>query len=401
MDTSIDRLFDPGRIGGLVIKNRLVRSATSEMMARDTGEITPQFIDLYRDLARGGAGLMFTGMLYPNPRGRYISKQAGIHDDAMIPALAQLTDQVHAAGGVIFGEIGHAGSQSRDPSIIPLAPSPVENFISLRAPQEASEAEIRDVIDGFGHAARRVREAGFDGVHVHAGHGYLISEFSSPHTNRRTDDWGGDGERRGRFLLETYRAIRRAVGDEFPVTFKLGMADSMAAGGLGIAESLPRAAQLEAEGVDAIEVSVGIMHLTSMSAGEYIGVTPSRAVRDLVVHRLWNRAGEECYFRGHARAIKTVLNKTPVILVGGIRRTETMADIVVSGDADFVSMSRPFIREPDLPNRIKSGKRGLVDCVSCNICLQHELTDPLQCWRKSNRLLFRHLWWKLTGAASR
>lgn len=395
---SIERLFEIGQIGGLTLTNRLVRSATSEMMAHDSGEITDQFIDLYRDLARGGAGLMFTGMLYPHPRGRYISKQAGIHDDAMVPALARLTSEVHDAGGIIFGEIGHAGSQSRDPAVIPLAPSPVENFISLREPQAADDTEIVEVINAFADGARRLREAGFDGVHVHAGHGYLISEFSSPHANRRTDAWGGDAERRGRFLFEIYRAIRAAVGDDFPVTVKLGIADSMDHGGLVTEESLPRVAELEAEGVDAIEVSVGIMHLTSMSAGEFIGVTPARAVQDLVLHRLWNTAGEECYFRAHAQAVKRVLTKTPVILVGGLRRTETMAAILESGDADFISMSRPFIREPDLANRIKAGKRGLVACVSCNICLQHELTDPLQCWRRDKRMLIKHLLWKLGGS---
>ena len=276
----------------------------------------------------------------------------------MIPALTRTTRLVHDAGGIIFGELGHAGSQSRDPEVTPLAPSPVENFVSKRAPQQASDAEIKEIIAAFAAGARRLRQAGFDGVHVHAGHGYLISEFSSPHANRRDDDWGGDGERRGRFLLEVYRAIRGEVGDDFPVTFKLGMADSMATGGLTIDESLPRAIQLEAESVDAIEVSVGVMHLTSMSSGEFIGVSAGRAIRDLVLHRLWVPAGEECYFRTHAQAAKQVLNKIPVILVGGIRRTETMADIVASGDADFISMSRPFIREPDLANKIKAASAG-------------------------------------------
>lgn len=395
---TIEKLFEPGEIGGLGLTNRLVRSATSEMMASDSGEVTDQYADLYETLARGGVGLMFTGMMYVLPRGRYISKMAGIHDDAMIPALSRVTARVHDCGGIIFGELGHAGSQSRDPVVAPLAPSPVENFVSRRAPEEASETDIKEAIEAFGHAARRLRQAGFDGVHVHAGHGYLISEFSSPHANRRDDAWGGDAERRGRFLLEVYRAIRRAVGDDFPVTFKLGMADSMASGGLTIEESLPRAAQLEAEGVDAIEVSVGVMHVTTMSSGEYIGVSAGRAVADLVLHRLWSPAGAECYFRSHAQAVKKVLGKTPIILVGGIRRTETMTDIIASGDADFVSMSRPFIRQPDLPNRIKAGQRGLVDCVSCNICLEHELTDPTQCWRVDKRLLFKHAWWKLRGS---
>lgn len=394
---SVDQLFEPARIGALNIKNRFVRSATSETMSRDDGVITEDYARLYLDIARGGAGLIFTGHIYVHPRGRYIGRQAGIHDDAAIEPYKRFTERIHDAGGTVFGELGHAGSQSRDPAVTPLAPSPVENFISARRPTAASVADIEEAIEAFGQGARRLREAGFDGVHVHAGHGYLISEFSSPHANHRDDDWGGDAERRGRFVLEVYRAIRRQVGDDFPVTFKLGMADSMDEGGLAVEESLPRAAQLEAEGLDAIEVSVGIMHLLTKSSGEFIGVSPGRAWRDLVIHRLWTPAGEECYFRDHARAVRKVLERIPVILVGGIRRTETMADIVASGDADFVSLSRPFIREPDLPNRIRDGKRGLVDCVSCNICLEHEGSEPTQCWRADKRKLLRHAWWVLRG----
>ena len=299
---SIDKLFEPARIGALTIKNRFVRSATSETMSRDDGVITEDYSRLYLDIARGGAGLIFTGHIYVHPRGRYIGRQAGIHDDAVIEPYKRFTKRIHDAGGTIFGELGHAGSQSRDPAVTPLAPSPVENFISARRPTAASEADIEEAIDAFGQGARRLREAGFDGVHVHAGHGYLISEFSSPHANRRDDDWGGDAERRGRFVLEVYRAIRRQVGDDFPVTFKLGMADSMDEGGLAVEESLPRAAQLETEGLDAIEVSVGIMHLLTKSSGEFIGVSPGRAWRDLVIHRLWTPAGEECYFRDHAES---------------------------------------------------------------------------------------------------
>ena len=232
---------------------------------------------------------------------------------------------------------------------------------------------------------------------MHAGHGYLISEFSSPHSNQRDDDWGGDAERRGRFLIEVYRAIRREVGDDFPVTVKLGMADSMDHGGLTIDESVPRAVQLEQEGIDALEVSVGLMHLVTKSAGEFIGVSLERAWQDMVIHRLWTAAGEECYFRSHAQAVKNVLRKIPVILVGGIRHTDTMADIIDSGDADFISMARPFIREPDLPNKVRAGKRGWVDCVSCNICIDHAGDAPIQCWRADKRELLRHAWWLLRG----
>ncbi len=394
---AVEMLFEPGQIGSLTIKNRFVRSATAESMSRANGTITQDYTNLYLDLARGGAGLIFTGHLYVQPRGRYIHYQAGIHNDAVVAPYRQFTDRVHEAGGTIFGELNHAGSQSRDPLVTPLAPSPVENFISTRAPAEATQDDIEQTIQAFGDGARRLREAGFDGVHLHAGHGYLISEFSSPYANRRNDDWGGDPERRGRFLLEIYRSIRREVGDDFPVTVKLGMADSMDQGGLTIDESVPRAVQLEKEGIDALEVSVGIMHVVTKSAGEFIGVSLARAWQDMVIHRLWTPAGEECYFRGHAQAVKKVLKKIPVILVGGIRSTDMMADIVASGDADFISMARPFIREPDLPNKIRAGKRGPVDCVSCNVCIEHAGSEPIQCWRTDKRQLLRHALWLVRG----
>lgn len=397
---SIELLFEPGRIGPITVKNRFVRAATSETMSKPSGEITEAYEKLYRDLARGGAGLILTGHMFVHPRGRYFHRQAGIHEDSLVSSLRQFTTMIHGEGGTIFAELGHAGSQCRDPGITPLAPSPVANFVSAREPAAASEAEIDEAVNAFGHGARRAREAGFDGVHIHAGHGYLISEFSSPHGNRRDDDWGGDAARRSRFLMAVYQAVRAAVGADFPVTVKLGMADSMAEGGLRLEESLARAAALEEAGVDAIEVSVGIMHLLTKSAGEFVGVTAKRAIQDLVVHRLIYPAAKEGYFLAAAQAAKQMLKHTPIILVGGIRTTETMGRVLAEGTADFISMARPFIREPDLPNKIIAGKRGLVDCVSCNICMEHEGHDPLQCWRIDKRMLLKHLLFRLRGGAA-
>ncbi|MBM3510984.1 MAG: NADH:flavin oxidoreductase [Alphaproteobacteria bacterium] len=395
---AVEALFAPARIGRLDIKNRFVRSATSETMSTDAGEITDAYEDFYRALARGGAGLILTGHMFVHPRGRYIARQSGLHDDRVVPRLRRFTQTMHEAGATVFAELGHAGSQCRDPGITPLAPSVIPNFISERDPQEMNVADIEEAIAAFGTAARRAREAGFDGVHVHAGHGYLISEFSSPWGNRRTDAWGGDAERRGRFLLEIYRSIRRAVGADFPVTVKLGMADSMESGGLELAESLGRAAALVAEGVDAIETSVGIMHLLTKSVGRFVGVGWGRAFQDMVLPRFVMRADPEAYFRPSAHALKRQHPRLPVILVGGIRRTETMADILASGDADFISMARPLIREPDLPNQIMAGRRGLVDCVSCNICVDHEGTEPTRCWRTDKRLIVEHLYRKYWSA---
>lgn len=391
----IEVLFEPHRIGKLVIRNRFVRASTSETMCHPDGSVSEDYIGLYRTLARGGAGLILTGHIFVHPRGRYQARQAGIHDDAMIPGFRRLTKEVHEDGGVIFAELGHAGSQCRVESILPLAPSPIKNFISNRMPQEATEADIQQAIKCFGRGALRAKEAGFDGVHVHAGHGYLISEFSSPFSNERTDYWGGDANRRSRFVLAVYREIRAAVGPDFPVTIKLGMADSMP-GGLEIPESVERALALAEAGVDAIEVSVGIMHVaTNASIGRFVGVTPRRAMEDWLIHRAIYPASREAYFLPGAEALRARMRGTPMMLVGGIRTTQMMEKLVGEGIVDFVSMARPFIREPDFPNQVKAGRRGMVDCVSCNICSAHEGIDPVQCWRTDKFKLFEHLMYRI------
>ena len=146
---SVDKLFEPAHIGHLKIKNRFVRSATSESMSRANGTITEDYTNLYLNIARGGAGLIFTGHIYVHPRGRYVHYQAGIHNDSVVEPYKQFTDRIHDAGGIIFGELGHAGSQSRDPAVTPLAPSPVENFISARQPVEATEADIKEAVGGL------------------------------------------------------------------------------------------------------------------------------------------------------------------------------------------------------------------------------------------------------------
>ena len=378
----------PGQIGPLSLKNRIVRAATSESMASAEGEVTPALHKLYGDLARGGAGLIITGHIFVEPRGQYSPHQMGIHDDALVPGLAGLVATVHEAGGTIFAELSHAGSQSTIPEITPLAPSVIPNAIVARTPVEMSEADIEAVLDAFGDGARRAREAGFDGIHIHGGNGYLLSEFASPHANRRDDGWGGDAERRDRFWLAAYERIRTAVGKEMPVTARVGIADTVEPG-LSVEESVARVTRLRDLGLDAVEVSLGVMTSYLQNIRPYVGITPARALADGLIHRLFAPQVAEVYFRPYAQAVKRALD-IPVILVGGVRTTDTMADVIESGDADFVALARPFIREPDLANKLTAGRRGLVDCVSCNICLGHDGTDGLRCWRKSWRSLAYH-----------
>jgi len=381
-------LFEPGRIGSLTLKNRFIRAATSETMASERGEVTDALKALYRELARGGVGLIFTGHLYVHSTGQYFFRQTGIYDDSLIPGLADLARTVHREGGRIFAQLAHAGSQCRVPSVIPIAPSVVPNALTNRLPVEITPAQVDEMIEAFGRAARRAVEAGFDGIHIHSANGYLASEFNSPHANRREDAWGGDPERRGRFLCAVYEKVREVAGPELPVTVKLGVADTVE-GGLTVEESVERAARLEAMGLNAIEVSCGVMSRGSDSCGLYAGVGPGRALQDLLFHRLASPPGPEAYFLPFARAMKRRLN-IPVILVGGLRTTETMERILASGEADFLALARPFIREPDIVNQIRNGRRGMVDCTSCNLCLMHEGKDPLRCWRKSVGSLLYH-----------
>ncbi len=381
----------PGRIGPLVLKNRLIRAATSETMATDKGEATDELVRLYSDLARGGAGLIITGHIYVEARGQYEPRQLGLDHDSRIGPLARVTAEVHRQGGIIFAELSHAGSQSLLSGIIPLAPSIVPNAIFARPPAEMSDADVEKVIADFAAAARRAKEAGFDGIHLHSGNGYLLSQFNSPFTNRRSDRWGGDPSRRARFIIEVLRAVRKATGAGFPITARLGVADAVACG-LSLTTGLAIAQQLAADGLDALEVTYGVMTSYRENIRPYAGVGRLRALAAGMLHRSFTRPVSEAYYRPFARAAKAAID-IPVILVGGLRSTQTMDEILRSGDADFLALARPFVREPDLVNKIAQGRRGPVDCVSCNICFLHEGIDPLRCWRTPAAMLahvYRH-----------
>jgi 2,4-dienoyl-CoA reductase-like NADH-dependent reductase (Old Yellow Enzyme family) len=393
----------PGKIGGLVLKNRLIRAATSETMATASGEATDDLVRLYSDLARGGVGLIITGHIYVEPRGQYEPRQLGLDRDARIAPLADVIDAVHRHGSRIFAELSHAGSQSLIPEIMPLAPSIVPNAIFARPPVEMTETDIEDVIASFAAAADRAQRAGFDGVHLHSGNGYLLSQFNSPFANRRDDRWGGDPQRRARFIVEAYRAVRRATGGDFPVSARLGLADAVA-DGLTMSDGLAIARQLAAEGLAALEVTYGVMTSYRENIRPYAGVNRLRAIADGMLHRGFSRPVPEAYYRPFARAVKAAVD-IPVILVGGLRSTEVMNDVISSGDADFLALARPFVREPDLVNKIVQGRRGPVDCVSCNICFLHEGLDPLRCWRTPLAMI-QHVYWHylrdlLGGRASR
>jgi 2,4-dienoyl-CoA reductase-like NADH-dependent reductase (Old Yellow Enzyme family) len=366
-------------------------------MADDRGAVTDQYLALYEELARNDVGLIFTGHLNVATRGRYAPRQTGIYANDLVPGLRRVTDAVHRHGGKILAQVAHAGSQSRiEGGTPPLAPSAVPNALTGRDVPAASEDEIADAVQAFAAGARRAVEAGFDGVHIHAANGYLISEFSSPTANRRTDAWGGTPEKRDRFILEVAGAVRAAVPADMPVTLKLGMVDATP-GGLGLAESVPRARRLvEEAGLDGLEISCGVMELATDSVRPYVAVDRRRAAEDLLVHRLFSDPVAEAYWLPWARAVRAAVDTT-IVLVGGMRTTQTMAGLVRDGEVDFVALARPFIREPDLVRQIANGRTGRVDCTSCNICLLHEGHHSLRCWRMPRRNLVEHAIFRLRG----
>ena len=313
-----------------------------------------------------------------------------------MPGLRRLTDAVHRHGGRIFAQLAHAGSQSRVPAVEPLAPSPVPNELTGRVVGEATAAEIEEALDGFAAAAARAVAAGFDGVHLHGANGYLISEFSSPITNRRADIWGD----RDRFALEAVGRIRAAVPHEVGVTMKLGFVDAAPElSKLELTESVPRAAKLVAAGLDALEVSCNVMRRPTDSAAAYVAVDTPRAARDLLVHRIGRPPHAEAYFLPWARALREQVEIT-VVLVGGMRTLATIESLVGGGECDFVALARPFIREPGLV-RAFAGGAAQAACTSCNLCLGHEGHHALRCWRVPRRRLAQHALYRLTGGFRR
>jgi len=318
-------------------------------MATPDGKVTDELVDLYRLLGIGEIGLIVTGHSYIHPLGKGSARQLGVYEDGLIRGLARLTAAVHEAEGKIAMQITHAGRQTQKEIVgeTPVAPSAIPYGLQKVLPRELSDGEIQGIIQEFAAASGRAQEAGFDAVQLHGAHGYLIEEFLSPFSNKRTDRWGGDEERRFSFLREIYAAVRARVGSDFPILIKLAMRDFVD-GGLDTSASIAIGRRLSEIGIDAIETSGGF---SSSMDNIRKDVLPGRG---------------EAYFRAEASRLKKNV-RVPVILVGGLRSLALMNEIVSGGDADFVSLSRPFIREPDLVLKFKKGVRE-TSCISCSKC---------------------------------
>jgi len=359
----MSKLFETTTINGMKIKNRFVRSATYEAMADLDGKAIDQLLDCMAQLAQGDVGLIITGHAHVTREGQAGPKQMGIYSDDMIDSLNQVTSVVHKNGGLVAVQLAHAGKNGigKD-AYAPLAPSDIFKEEVKKASAMTLD-DINKTVKAFGDAADRAVKAGFDAVEIHAAHGYLLSQFLSPHYNKREDEYGGILENRARFLIQVYEEIRQRVGASFPIMVKINSEDFLE-NGMTVAEMITVCKMLEHRGMDAIEMSGG-----TFESGKLI---PSRAGTSKSEDR-------EVYYREAAQSFKKEIG-IPLILVGGFLSYTIAQDAVISGIADYVALSRPLIREPHLVKRWESGDQKKARCISCNKCFSTLFTkEALHC----------------------
>jgi 2,4-dienoyl-CoA reductase-like NADH-dependent reductase (Old Yellow Enzyme family) len=369
--TPIDStVFSEGAIGSLRVKNRLVRAATDDLLCED-GRPLPAHYDAMNEVAMGGAGLVISGMagiweseILPNVMYAY--------DDEHIEFLTDLREGMGKADGTckVVAQIGHSGNRYWPFDDYRVGPSDIPWPKDFKPEMRALQvAEIEDIVTAFAQGARRFKEAGWDGVELHGAHGYLISSFLSPYTNQRDDEYGGSLEKRVRIVRDIVSETRGLVGPDFPIMIKVNSEESPMPyftsdlqtemvefeGGINQEIFLETANELNKLELDAIEVSAN---------------TASVILEDVTV---------QPYFEEAAAALEVDM---PVIVTGGNRGVETIERIIGTGEIALFGMARPFIWEPDLPNKWLRGETRHCKCISCNLCIERLPVEGLKCHQK-------------------
>ncbi|MBQ04936.1 hypothetical protein CL673_09595 [Candidatus Bathyarchaeota archaeon] len=340
-------LFKPFILGSMEIRNRFMRSATTSYWSDERGIVRPEIIRLYGNLSKGGVGLIIKGHTYVMNSGKAHVGMAGISSEAHVNKLGELTDVVHMYGSKIITQLNHGGYKS----IVDRA-GPSEYREKGWEGRALTGDEIHGIVDAFGDAAERTMDAGFDGVMIHGAHGYLVSQFLSGLTNGRTDEYGGSPRNRMRFLIEVYDEIRDRVGPSFPVLIKMNC-DDFSPDGFTVEDSVKVALAMAKRGMDLIEISGGGM-------GQVRELRRTRGKSD-------DPRFSEANFAGHAEKIHKAISPTPMGLVGGIRTRRCMEALLERGITEMISMSRPFIREPELVRSLETSQLEAT-CISCNEC---------------------------------
>ncbi|MFI7669514.1 NADH:flavin oxidoreductase [Nocardia sp. NPDC049526] len=401
-------LSKPLEIGPMRVEGRLYKSATSETRATTDGFVTDDLLAFYEPMAQAGTPMIVTGNLYVSLQGKSAGRQAGIDSDDKIPGLREWVDLAHTGGTKLVAQLNHGGRQ-----IAKLAPgadrivsaSDVREPLYGTKPSPLRLDEIAGVVESFVAASVRAREAGFDGVQIHAAHGYLLGQFLTPHTNRRSDDYGGPLEARARLLLEVLRAIRKRHADDYPILVKMNGTDDLPLRRGATTPELIRVARwLQDEGADAIEISRG--HYESwpgMVQGNYRGflkasVTEGPGVRSPRVRKLAIRAAaplveriagrlrppREGFNLPYARLFTEALD-IPVIVVGGFHTKDAMEAAITSGSADAVSAARAFIADPYLYRAVTGDGLEHPVCGYCNGCIARFSGSRIDCYSNDIR----------------
>ncbi|MRR16932.1 MAG: FAD-dependent oxidoreductase [Deltaproteobacteria bacterium] len=341
-------IFSPIRIGRMEIPNRLVVPAMVMNFCNADGTATERYTAYHEAKALGGWGLIITEDYAVSPTGRGFPNIPGLWQDEQIESHARFTRRIHESGGRIFAQIYHAGRQTSQRCIgsQPVAPSPIPCPLMQEMPRELALREIAEIVEQFGECARRVKEAGFDGLEIHGGHGYLIAQFMSLSSNKRTDAYGGSLQNRMRFPLEVLGSIRARVGKDFPVIFRIS-GDELVPGGRNIEDTKAISRMLEEASVDALHISAG-------AYGSFYAIAPPAAV-------------SHGWITDYAREVKSVVG-IPVITVGRINDPWLADEIIASGKADLVAMGRASLADPALPDKALRGK--VDDINACIGCLQ-------------------------------
>lgn len=360
--TSFDLLTSPIAIGTMRLKNRMVMPPMVTNYAYEDGSVTGRLRAYHAERAKGGVGLIIVEASYVHQSGKGFRNQVGIYSDRLIPGLRSLVDTVHAHGAKIAIQLYHAGRQTKSSVTgCPIvAPSPIPDPTEPETPKELTKDEIAELVRAFGEAARRAKAAGFDAVEIHGAHGYLINEFLSPYSNKRTDEYGGPLENRMRFPLEVVRAVREAVGPEFPVMYRMS-ADEKVPGGLTLEETKIVAKRLEQEGIDAIHVSAGVYESAVWIIQPM--ALPRACLADL------------------AAGIKSVV-KIPVIAVGRFNDPEVAERVLAEGKADLIAFGRALLADPDMPRKVVEGRLDEIrKCIGCcQGCIDELFQDhPITC----------------------
>lgn len=367
--------FEPASLGPLTLRNRIIKAATFEGMA-DDGLVSDRLIDFHRTVAAGGAAMTTLAYLAISAEGQGAPNEIVVRREA-VPGLARLVDAVHAEGALASAQLGHAGPVAGATGQRGLAPSRIFSPVSMRFTRAATHADIERVVREFGESAALLRDAGFDAVEVHLGHGYLLSSFLSPDLNRRTDQWGRTVEGRAELARRVLEAVREAMGPDRAVLAKLNMNDGTP-GGLSDAESIATARMLERDGsVDALVLTGGSSFRNPM----YLlrGDVPLRELAanfSLPIRtgmRLFGKRFlrdypfEEGFFLEQAQAFRGALS-LPLVVLGGITRIDTVQRALEDG-MEFVALGRALVHEPGIVNRWHERNLSPSGCTHCNQCM--------------------------------